>query len=134
MSMSEGERKEWEARFRAEAEDEDRRRQERHQEESRLRKKRVHEEDAEREAELAVLKQKVREQFWQEKGYVRYKDSRGLESWVTPDEMERRERARKARKKHARYEARWGGNFRQTLMFAGVLALAVVLGLVLGRS
>ncbi len=134
MALTETERKEWESRFRAEAEADDLRRQARDPSEGRRGSKRVHREEAEREAELALIKQQVREQFWKEKGYVRYKDSRGLESWVSPEEMARREASRQSRRKYAHYEAKWGTNLRQAAMFVGVMVLAVVLGLVLGRN
>lgn len=47
----------------------------------------------------AKAEQVVREQFFTEKGYKKYENSRGEIEWLLPEEYERRMKARKNRKK-----------------------------------
>lgn len=47
-----------------------------------------------REVNGVELRRKMREEFYKEKGYVRYTDSRGREKWIPAEESEWRARVR----------------------------------------
>lgn len=134
MPLTDDERSEWEARFRTELEEEHAKRVEAQSEADRRRLSRKRTEEEEREAEVAKLRLQTREQFWKDNGYVKYIDSRGAELWLLPDEYERRMKARKRQKRNPVYEPLQAASTKQALLFLGVLALAVILGLALGSG
>lgn len=129
MPLSDEERDSWVRQFRAEIEREDERRRAQSAEKAERKQHHVHEAEMRREAELAQLRLEVREQFWREQAYVPYTDSRGVEIWLTPEEHDKRKRARRRRVK--KYEEVWSGSLKSRVTFAGVLALAVILGWIL---
>ncbi len=131
MPLTEDERREWERRFRDEAEQEDARRRAAASEAESQRLRSLHRAEQQREAELAQLKLEVRESVWKEKGYVRHTDSRGVQIWISPEEHNKRNARRRKRRKSPRFIEKWGERGQGALVFAGVLALAVVLGLAL---
>lgn len=55
------------------------------------------------EYERMVVAKELRERFYQENGYVQYRNSRGEMEWLLPEEAERRRKVRsRRRKKHKR--------------------------------
>ena len=126
MPLNEEELDSWTRQFRAEIEREDQRRRAQTADNAKRKQHHVHEADMRRDAELAQLRLEVRELFWKEQNYVPYTDSRGVEIWLTPEEHDKRKRARRRRVKQ--YEEVWTGTIKARLVFVGVLALAVVLG------
>ena len=124
--MTDEERAEWQARYRAEVEEEDRRR--RVQTEA-TEKRRQQTED--REVELAIIRQTAREAYYQEQGYVRYKDSRGTEIWLPADEYEQRTKRKKHRRN--RFFENLGVKGQRFLLVAAIVFLGIALGLILGR-
>jgi hypothetical protein len=84
-----------------------------------------------REAEIARLRVEIRDQFFAEHGYIRYRDSRGAEIWLTPDEHAKRLK-RRSRRRDDEGTPGSGDTARRAALFLGVLVLAVVVGLVLG--
>lgn len=90
------------------------------------------ESEADREAELAVLRAQVLEKFHEEHGYQKYVDSRGNSRWVSPEEYERL-RTRRRRKKANTFRPVWAGTGRRGVFFVAVMLVAIVLGIVLAR-
>jgi hypothetical protein len=64
------------------------------------------ENELQREAALAALRQEVRTAFYLEKGYVPYTDSRGLTNLVPPEELERRQSRQRRSKRRPKYLAK----------------------------
>jgi len=130
---SDGDRAELEAQVRAELEEEHTRRLQ----EFERRRKNARERGAEhreraREEELASLKAEFRQKFYIEKGYLRYTDSRGQETWLPPEEYAWRMRVRRSRSKHHReYRSPMvvTGRTRTVLLYAILVVAAVVVGL-----
>lgn len=85
------------------------------------------------EYERAVVAKELRERFYEEKGYVRYKNSRGEVEWLLPEEAERRKQARKRRKRRKRPKGHSGEREPLSPVAWGVLILGfLTLGLFLG--
>ena len=85
------------------------------------------------EYQRAVVAKELRERFYEEKGYVQYKNSRGEVEWLLPDEAARRKEARKRRKRRKRGATR--GSPREALtplawalLIVGFLMLGLFLG------
>jgi len=126
--FSDDERRELEARFRSEAAAEHQKRMEKAQNPDRPDAEPVDFRD--RGSEMAKLRGQVREEFFVAHGYVKYRDTRGAEIWLTVDEVERRNR-RKKRRKNNQPENR-DSPVRRIAVLIGVVVLAVVVGLALG--
>ncbi len=78
------------------------------------------------------LKEKVRADFQRERGYMLYTDSAGREHWLTPEEYDWRMRMRaRQNQNRRRFDAPNSAQKRRTLMYAGAVFLAVIMGLVL---
>jgi len=78
------------------------------------------------------LKEKVRADFYKEKGYKLYTDSAGREHWLTPEEYDWRMRIRSRHDRNRRrFEPSRLAKKRKLLMYAGAAILAVLMGLVL---
>jgi hypothetical protein len=129
MSLSPEEREEWTRRFREEAKNEHERRMQKAPHPSALQDEAW--EEARKEAEIARIRSETRKEFWQDNGYIRYVDSRGAELWLTESEYKRRTTRRKKRQRV--FTPDWGGRAARGLMLLGVIALAVIIGLFLGR-
>ena len=127
MVLSEEERKEAELRILGELEEEHGRRLRRlEHKQQRVRSKR--EQQALREKEL------VRHEFYTERGYKLYVDSRGRENWLTPEEYEWRTKYRRRRRRSRQFVPSFKGTrLRTVLIYAGLLVFAVVLGVFLVR-
>jgi hypothetical protein len=129
MGLTPEERDEWARRFRDEAHDEHQRRMQKAAHPATAKDDAW--EEARKEAEIARIRTHTRNKFWEENGYVRYVDSRGAEIWLTQAESERRTAKRKRRQKV--FTPDWGGRTARGLMLLGVIALAIVIGLFIGR-
>lgn len=122
-----------EADFRAELEAEHQSRQD----EQVRREERSKEKMAARERERQILaeeelKEKVRADFYKEKGYKLYTDSAGREHWLTPEEFDWRMRIRARHDRNRRrFEPSRLAQKRRLLMYAGAAILAILTGLVL---
>ncbi|MBN1337613.1 MAG: hypothetical protein JXB39_16800 [Deltaproteobacteria bacterium] len=125
--------KELEARMRAELEQEHARRIEEFQ----RRREDAHERGADhreqkRTEKLTLMKAEVRRRFYEEKGYQRYTDSRGQETWLPPEEYAWRMRVRRSRSAHHREYRPPGfltGRKRTVLLYVILVASAVLVGL-----
>ncbi len=135
MVLSEEERKQAEARILDELEEEHARRLRRlEQKQQRVRTKR--EERAQRDKELLVaeMRDRMRHDFYTERGYKLYIDSRGRENWLTPEEYEWRTQVRRRRRRQRKFvPSLKGTRLRTVLIYAGLLVMAVVLGVFLVR-
>ena len=106
-------------------------------EEFERRRSHAHERGAEhreraREEELADLKARVRERFYQQKDYRKYVDSRGQEVWLPREEYEWRMRIRRSRaRRHREYRPRvfLTGRRRTVVLYGIVVVVAVLVGL-----
>ncbi|MFH1463455.1 MAG: hypothetical protein ABIO70_03630 [Pseudomonadota bacterium] len=110
----------------------------------RLRSKRDRDQQLQHELEVAHLREELRARYYTERGYKQYIDSRGRESWLSPEEFEWRTKYRRRRK---RDRGLWGllkkalpdlslpkGRGIWTwVLYAGMLVIAVVLGVALSR-
>lgn len=83
----------------------------------------------------AKREQALREQFYKEKGYKRYVNSRGKVLWLLPEEYDWRMRAKKDRaQRHAKYTSLANASQnRQRMVIIGLCLMAVVIGLALLR-
>lgn len=129
MPLSEDERRAMEEQYRREVREEHERRSALINHERPL----SSDEELARQVELARVRHQVREDFWKEQGYVKYLDSRGAESWVTPQEFAERWERRKARQRPWQ-EFLLDGIGKRILVLAVVVTIAVVVGIVLGIS
>jgi hypothetical protein len=78
------------------------------------------------------IKERVRAQFYKDKGYKLYTDSAGRQHWLTPEEYDWRMRARDQRDKGRRsFEPSHIAHRRKAIMYAGAALLAVIMGLIL---
>ena len=110
----------------------------------RLRTRRDHELHLQHEHEVAELREELRARYYTERGYRLYVDSRGRESWLTPEEYEWRTKYRRRRKRNQglvgfirkikpdiaipKGRAIW-----TWAVYLGMMVLAVVLGVALSR-
>ena len=131
MTLAEEEALKVEADFRAELEAEHQSRQDAQV----RREERSKEKMAARERERQILaeeelKEKVRADFYKEKGYKLYTDSAGREHWLTPEEYDWRMRIRARHDRNRRrFEPSRLAKKRKLLMYAGAGILAVLMGL-----
>ncbi len=135
MVLSEEERKQAEALILEELEEEHARRLRRlEQKQQRVRSK--HEQRAQREKELQIaeMRDEMRHEFYTERGYKLYIDSRGRENWLTPEEYEWRTTVRRRRRRRRQFvPSLKGTRLRTVLIYAGLLVMAVVLGVFMVR-
>jgi len=85
------------------------------------------------ESQKADLRNEVRKKFYEEKGYKLYTDSSGRELWLTAEEYHyrtSRKRKRVQRKKTKIMGLRW----RTVALYAGAMAIAVLMGLAMTRG
>ena len=76
----------------------------------------------------------MRLEFYKEKGYKKYVDSRGREQWLPPQEFEWRTKARKAREaRQKKYGGLDQGKHAHVWLMVSAALIAVVLGLLLIR-
>ncbi len=120
-------------RFRAELEEEHTARQlalERKREKSRAK---ASETEQRRQALLeADIQEKVRADFYKEKGYKLYTDSEGRQHWLTPEEFDWRTRARAQRDQRRRsYQPSIWVRKRTLVLYLGAAVVAVLIGLFL---
>lgn len=81
------------------------------------------------------LKQRLQAEFFREKGYKKYVDSRGKTHWLLPEEYDHRVKARKAREdRKARYKSYQPPGDRKWLVWVGMVIFAMTVGLVLLRG
>jgi hypothetical protein len=127
------EREELAARFRAEFEEEHTERQLAQQRRRDRAKTRANEKQERRQALVeSEVQDQVRAEFYKEKGYQLYTDSAGREHWLTPEEYEWRMRARAQREQRRRtYQPSLWVRKRTMVLYAGAVALAIVVGLFL---
>lgn len=134
MGLNEQEREEWTSRFIEELEAEHASRL-RSLERRRAKSRNHHERRRAqgREAELSLMKDELRENFYKDRGYKLYIDSTGREKWVTPEEYEWLMQRRRRRGKKAIYRPQ-NVRARTIALYIGMAGFAVVLGLLLVRS
>jgi hypothetical protein len=78
------------------------------------------------------IKERVRAEFYKEKGYKLYTDSAGRQHWLTPEEHAWRTAARARRDSRRRsYQPSIWVRQKQLLMYGGAVLIAVALGLFL---
>ena len=133
LVLSDDERTAAADRFRSELEAEHQRRHEKIQNRrEKARAKRYRKKSENRQVELYEIQEKVREQFYKDNDYKLYTDSTGRQSWLSPEEYEWR-MARRKNRSHRRkiYEPAFGNRRPLWLFWAGMIALAVSLGLLL---
>jgi hypothetical protein len=133
--LSEEERQQAEARILEDLEEEHARRL-RRLEHKRQRVRSKREEQAQREKDLVVAEMRdlMRHEFYTERGYKLYIDSRGRENWLTPEEFEWRTKVRRRRRRKRRWvPSLRGTRMRTVLIYGGMLLLAVVLGMIISR-
>lgn len=135
MVLSEEERHQAEARILEELEEEHARRL-RRLEHKRQRVRSKRDEQAQREKDLVVaeMRDSMRHEFYTERGYKLYIDSRGRENWLTPEEFDWRTKYRRRRRRKRRWvPSLRGTRMRTVLIYGGMLLLAVVLGMLISR-
>ena len=133
LALSDDERTSAADRFRSELEAEHQRRHEKIQSRrEKARAKRYRKKSENRQVELYEIQEVVREQFYKDNDYKLYTDSTGRQSWLSPEEYEWR-MARRKNRGHRRkiYEPAFGNRRPLWLFWAGMVALAVSLGLLL---
>lgn len=123
MGLSDDERRKFEEEFRREAAEE-------HQRRAEILKGQPQQDPA-RFAEVIQLRAAVRDKFWSERGYVKYTDSRGAVSWITPDDYAARMAHRRARQQPWVVEFFGTGRGKNLLFGLLMLSLAVGVGLLL---
>lgn len=135
MVLSEEERKEAEARILDELQEEHERRLRRlEHKQRRVRSKREQQALREKELVVAEMREQMRHDFYTERGYKLYVDSRGRENWLTPEEFEWRTKYRRRRRRNRQIVPSFKGTrLRTVLIYAGLLVFAVVLGVFLVR-
>jgi hypothetical protein len=133
--LSEDERKDAEARIRDELEEEHQRRIRRlEHKRQRVRSKRERQNQHRKELVIAEMRDQMRHQFYTERGYKLYVDSRGRENWLTPEEYEWRTKVRRRKRGRRKFVPKLGSyRLRTVLLYGGMLALAVALGMLLSR-
>jgi hypothetical protein len=90
--------------------------------------------DERREVDSVELRKKMREEFYKEKGYVRYTDSRGREKWIPAEESEWRSRVRQRNSRNdVGVIAAFLGRHRQVTVWVFVVLGAIGIGLYLVR-
>jgi hypothetical protein len=133
--LSEEERQQAEVRILEELEEEHARRLRRlEHKRQRVRSKREQEAQREKDLVVAEIRDKMRHEFYTERGYKLYIDSRGRENWLTPEEFEWRTKYRRRRRRQRRWvPSLRGTRMRTVLIYGGMLLLAVVLGMLISR-
>ena len=100
----------------------------------RVRSKREQQVQHKKELVIAEMRDQMRHDFYTERGYKLYVDSRGRENWLTPEEYEWRTRVRRRKRGRRKYVPRLKGHrLRTIVLYGGMLALAVALGMLLSR-
>jgi hypothetical protein len=133
LGLSPGEREEAERALRAQLEEDHARRQETI-EKRRSRKRQTQERrQAARHSELFSIREGVRAQFYEEKGYKVYIDSTGREVWLSPEEYAQRTQRRKRRGDSMPDPTLRDRRF-MWLVYGGMVLLAILLGLMLART
>ena len=79
------------------------------------------------------LKEKIREQFQQEKGYKRYVDSTGREHWLPPEEYDFRVKRREQRNRARMLEPAELQKRRMWWFYVGMVIVAVGVGAMIAR-
>jgi len=80
----------------------------------------------------AEIKEKIRAEFYKDKGYKLYTDSAGREHWLTPEEYEWRMAARARRDSRRKtFEPSIWVRQKQLMMYGSAVLLAILLGLYL---
>jgi hypothetical protein len=108
----------------------------------RLRGKRDREQQRQQELDNAALREQLRARYYTERGYMQYTDSRGRSMWLSPEEYEWRTKYRRRRKRDRGllgllmrlkpdFALPKGRGIWTWALYAGMLALAVVLGIAL---
>lgn len=135
MPLTEDERKQAEAAILSDLDREHARRlQTLNRKRERLRSRRAQQDQVQHELEIAAMREELRAQYYTERGYLKYVDSRGRESWLTPEEHEWRTKYRRRRHRNRLLVALPKGQRVWTIaLYAGMLALAVVLGVLISR-
>jgi hypothetical protein len=135
LALSEEERDAAGERFRVELEAEHQRRHEKIQRrQEKARAKRYRKKSENRQVELYEIQEQIRQQFYKDNNYQLYTDSTGRQSWLSPEEYEWRMARRKNRgQKRKIYEPAFGNRRPMWLFYAGMLALAIVLGIALAK-
>lgn len=84
---------------------------------------------------LAVnqLKERLREQFQQEKGYKRYVDSTGREHWLPPEEHAFRMKRREKRQRSHQLEPAELNKRRLWWFYGGMVVAAIIIGAMIAR-
>lgn len=84
---------------------------------------------------LAVnqLKERMREQFQQEKGYKRYIDSTGREHWLPPEEYAFRMKRREKRQRNQQLEPAELNKRRMWWFYGGMVLAAILIGAMIAR-
>ncbi|MBL8616881.1 MAG: hypothetical protein JNM72_14830 [Deltaproteobacteria bacterium] len=84
---------------------------------------------------LAVnqLKERLREQFQQEKGYKRYVDSTGREHWLPPEEYAFRMKRREKRQRSHQLEPAELNKRRLWWFYGGMVLAAIIIGAMIAR-
>ncbi|RME25248.1 MAG: hypothetical protein D6798_09400 [Deltaproteobacteria bacterium] len=82
---------------------------------------------------LEEIREEERRRLYREKGYRRYVDSNGRESWLPKDEYEWRMRRRKRRDRAAEYRPATRQRRRTLMIYAFATVAAVLIGLLLIR-
>jgi len=133
--LSEEERREAESRILDELEDEHARRLRRlEHKRQRVRSKREQQAQLQKELVVAEMRDEMRHEFYTERGYKLYIDSRGRENWLTPEEFEWRTKYRRRRRRRRKLVPSFKGTrLRTVLIYTGLLAVAVILGIFLVR-
>ena len=135
MVLNEEERKQAEERILEELEEEHARRIRRlEHKRQRVRSKRDQEAQREKELVVAEMRDKMRHDFYTKRGYKLYIDSRGRENWLTPEEYEWRTKYRRRRRRRPSMVPKIRGTrLRTVLIYGGMLALAVIVGMLISR-
>ena len=85
------------------------------------------------EAEKADIRNELRKEFYEEKGYRLYTDSSGRQFWLTAEEYKYRTGRRRKRVKRKQTKI-MGLRWRTVALYAGAMLIAVLMGLAMTRG
>jgi hypothetical protein len=90
-------------------------------------------EEAARNTALNKVREQVRESFYKEKGYQRYVDSTGRESWIPAEEFEHRMKRRGRKRRINLWDGSGEARWKSFALYGGLFLVAAIMGALIAR-
>ena len=87
-----------------------------------------------KENEIASYKSEIRREFYEEHGYRLQKDRTGRDMWLSPAEQNHQKKRRKGNRRKNKYEDLFQKGGKPILLYAGIVAFAILVGLLISKD